>query len=161
MTNRGKKWYDRNERDVMQRLGLKPTAASGAGWVEKEDGQSDKIIAQLKSTDKSSITINKHDIDTLRHNAIVSHKTPIFLIQYLQSGELYVLCKIEDIEAISQEISEKSVDKDVNRCYNINIADPCAKIEPTSTIDASTQETREKCHNDYNKSFKRRKQKWI
>jgi hypothetical protein len=157
MATRGKKWYDKNEAEVMQRLGLKPTKASGAGWIEKEDGQSDTIIAQLKSTDKSSITIQKQDIDTLRHNAITAHKTPVFVLQFLQSGELYVLCKLEDIQEISQEINEKSVDKEQARCYNTNIGEVCTKNKNIKEVQKSTSIDREKFFKEYNKQFKRRK----
>lgn len=48
---RSGKFYRKNEAEVMESLGLKPTKNSGSGWVEKEDGQSDEIICQLKSTD--------------------------------------------------------------------------------------------------------------
>jgi hypothetical protein len=105
--NRGKKWYDKNEREVMQRMGLQPTKASGSGWIEKEDGQSNALMAQLKSTDKNSVTICKQDIDTLRHNAIVAHKTPLFVVQFLQSGELYILCKADDMHEISEELAQQ------------------------------------------------------
>ena len=45
------KFYRQNEAEVMKSLGLKPTKNSGSGWIEKEDGQNDYIICQLKSTD--------------------------------------------------------------------------------------------------------------
>ena len=157
MRNRGKKWYDKNEREVMERLGMKATRASGAGWIEKEDGQSDTLIAQLKSTDKNSITITKHDIDTLRHNAIISHKTPLFVVQFLQSGEIYALCKIEDIEQISQEINEKSVDKPDKPCYNSVTGEVRTKIY--NSVHESTPVAREQFFSEHDKQFKWRKKR--
>jgi hypothetical protein len=77
----------------MKSLGLKPTKNSGSGWVEKEDGISDAVICQLKSTDKESIKLNKRDIDVLNYNAGVCHKMPVFAIQFLQSNEVYLLVK--------------------------------------------------------------------
>ena len=56
---RSGKFYRRNEEDVMRRLGLEPTKNSGSGWIEKEDGQSEHVICQLKSTDAQSISIKK------------------------------------------------------------------------------------------------------
>lgn len=86
-------FYRKNEADVMRSLGLKPTKNSGSGWVEKEDGISDAVICQLKSTDKESIKLNKRDIDVLNYNAGVCHKMPVFAIQFLQSNEVYLLVK--------------------------------------------------------------------
>lgn len=77
----------------MKSLGLKPTKNSGSGWVEKEDGMSDAVICQLKSTDKESIRLNRRDIDVLNYNAGVCHKMPVFAIQFLQSNEVYLLVK--------------------------------------------------------------------
>ena len=66
MTNkRTTKFYRDNEADVMSALGFVPTSNSGAGWIEKEDGQNDYLIAQLKSTDAMSISIHQKDIKIL------------------------------------------------------------------------------------------------
>ena len=100
---RTSKFYRRNEAEVMKSLGLKPTPNSGSGWIFKEDGQSDEVICQLKSTDAESIRIYKKDLDTLSYNAAVTHKLPVFAIQFLQSNEVYLmakpdmLCEVADI----------------------------------------------------------------
>lgn len=99
---RSGKWYRKNEADVMRQLGLEPTKNSGSGWIEKEDGQSDKIICQLKSTDASSIKVSQQDLDTLQHNAWVSHKLPVFAVQFLQSGEVYLVLKPETLEGVAK-----------------------------------------------------------
>lgn len=91
------KFYRKNEADVMEQLGLTPTKGSGSGWLEKEDGYNDTILCQLKSTDAESITIKQHDLHTLLHNAIVSHKLPVFAIQYLNTGEVWLMAKPEDL----------------------------------------------------------------
>lgn len=101
---RSGKEYRNNEKEVMKMLGLNPTKNSGSGWVEKEDGISENIICQLKSTDAQSIRVVKQDLDTLQYNAVVSHKLPVFVIQFLQSNELYLLVKPGDIEDIVQYI---------------------------------------------------------
>ena len=62
---RSGKFYRKNEKEVMESLGLKPTYNSGSGWVEKEDGQNEDVICQLKSTDAQSIKINQKDIRIL------------------------------------------------------------------------------------------------
>lgn len=92
---RSGKWYRKNEKEVMEQLGLQPTKNSGSGWIEKEDGQSENVLCQLKSTDANSIKINKQDLDTLEYNCLVAHKLPVFAIQYLQSNEVYLVLKPE------------------------------------------------------------------
>ena len=101
---RSNKYYAKNEYELMTELGLKPTARSGAGWIEKEDGQNDMIIAQLKSSDAESIGIKLLDLHTLEHNAVVSHKIPLFVIQYLQSNEVYFIAKLGDFPDIAKYI---------------------------------------------------------
>lgn len=92
---RSGKFYRKNEAEVMKSLGLKPTKNSGSGWIEKEDGQSENVICQLKSTDANSIKVNKKDLDVLSYNAAVAHKLPVFAIQFLQSNEVYLIVKPE------------------------------------------------------------------
>lgn len=104
MMKRSFRFYRKNEADVMKSLGLKPTKNSGSGWVEKEDGISDAVICQLKSTDKESIKLNKRDIDVLNYNAGVCHKMPVFAIQFLQSNEVYLLVKPDMLTDVAKYI---------------------------------------------------------
>lgn len=85
-------------------LGLAPTPNSGSGWIVKEDGQSEHIICQLKSTDALSISVKKNDLDKLMHNSFVSHKIPVFALQFIKSGEVWVMTKPEYLEDISEYI---------------------------------------------------------
>lgn len=94
---RSGKFYRKNEAEVMKSLGLEPTPNSGSGPIWKEDGQSEKVICQLKSTDAQSIRVYKKDIDTLLYNAAVAHKIPVFAIQFLQSNEVYLLVRPEEL----------------------------------------------------------------
>ena len=64
MAKRSTKFYRKNEEEVMRSLGLTPTKNSGAGWIEKEDGQNEHVICQLKSTDAQSIRVIQKDIHT-------------------------------------------------------------------------------------------------
>ena len=101
---RSGKFYRKNEADVMRALGLNPTKNSGSGWIEKEDGQSDSVICQLKSTDAESIRIHKKDLDTLSYNAAVSHKLPVFAVQFIQSNEVYLLIKPDELCEVAKYI---------------------------------------------------------
>ena len=88
----------------MRMLGLEPTINSGSGPIEKEDGQSENLICQLKSTDANSIRIEKKDMDTLEYNALVAHKIPVFAIQFIQSNEVWIIVKPSNISDIARYI---------------------------------------------------------
>ena len=117
------KFYRKNEQEVMKSLGLKPTKNSGSGWIEKEDGQNDYVICQLKSTDAQSIRVNQKDIRILEHNASVAHKIPLFAIQFLNTGEVWIMAKPEDIQDVSQYISTGECKKresiDLSECEEL------------------------------------------
>lgn len=98
---RSGKFYRKNEAEVMRSLGLEPTPNSGSGWIVKEDGQSEDVICQLKSTDAMSIKINLKDIEALEYNALVAHKLPVFAIQFLCNNQTYLLVKPEDLQDVS------------------------------------------------------------
>lgn len=118
--NRGTKFYRRNEAEVMQRLGLRPTKNSGAGWIAKEDGESEDILCQLKSTDHQSISVKQVDLRQLENHAAVSHKIPVFAIQFLNTGEVWILAKPEhiNIKTKNQNFFEFGVDKEQEKEYN-------------------------------------------
>ena len=98
------KFYRKNEEEVMRTLGLKPTKNSGSTWIEKEDGQSDYVICQLKSTDAQSIKVNQKDIRTLEVNADIAHKIPLFAIQFLNTDEVWLMVKPIDIKEVAKYI---------------------------------------------------------
>lgn len=117
MPNRSTKEYRKNEAEVMRRLGFKETKNSGAGWIEKEDGQSEHCICQLKSTDNRSISIKQDDLHILEYNAAVSHKLPVFAFQFLNTDEVWVAIKESDIEAFKRliaSICEESKDDHID-----------------------------------------------
>lgn len=103
---RSTKFYRKNEVEVMESLGLKPTKNSGSGWIEKEDGQNDYVICQLKSTDAQSIKVNQKDIRVLEYNASVSNKLPLFAIQFLNTNEVWLMMKPEDVTEIAKYIKD-------------------------------------------------------
>jgi len=90
------KYFRKNEKQIMKDLRFTPTPGSGCGWVHKEDGQSQHAIAQLKSTDADSVRINLLDIKTLENNAAISHKNPVFVVQFLQTQDVYLLIRPTD-----------------------------------------------------------------
>lgn len=107
MARPGKFWH-KNEREVMELLGLRQVPGSGNGWVAKEDGESEHVLCQLKSTEASSIRVQKQDIDKLEYHALVSKKLPVFAIQFVRSGQVYLLVKPLDLDEVAKYIKSGS-----------------------------------------------------
>jgi hypothetical protein len=105
MAKRSTKFYRKNEEEVMKRFGFIPTKNSGAGWIEKEDGYNEFLLAQLKSTDADSVAIKIHDLHKLEYNSIVAHKIPVFMVEFIQHGEVYVMVKPNDLPSLSQYLN--------------------------------------------------------
>lgn len=114
MPKRSTKFYRKNEAEVMKQLGFKPTPNSGAGWVFKEDGQNDQCICQLKSTDKQSISIKQNDLHILEQNAVISHKLPVFALQFLNTSEVWVMIKPEDLGLIQSLVAGEDISEQLN-----------------------------------------------
>ena len=155
MANRSGKFYRKNESEVMKSLGLKPTPNSGSGWLVKEDGQNDSVICQLKSTDANSIRIVKQDIDRLNYNAIVAHKLPVFAIQFLQTNEVYLLVKPNDLTEVAKYITNP--DKYVVKQINSELIDLSSETKPVRTIKSSSTSKKEFLENNDSKFKKQTK----
>lgn len=95
------KWYSKNEKETLLKIGLTPTKRSGAGFIEKEDGYNEKVLAQLKTTDADSYRLKLDDLEKLKYNSMVAHKLPLFIIQFMKTGELYLVIKYEDIKDVT------------------------------------------------------------
>lgn len=100
MAKRRSKFWFKNEKELMASLGMKGTPGSGNRLI-KEDGQNEHLIAQLKSTEKSSITINLTDIQTLLYNATVAHKIPLFINQFI-GGPILISMRLEDVVNVAK-----------------------------------------------------------
>uniref|UniRef100_A0AAU8B163 Holliday junction resolvase n=1 Tax=Dulem virus 36 TaxID=3145754 RepID=A0AAU8B163_9CAUD len=129
MTKRSTKFYRKNEVEVMERLGFKPTSNSGAGWIQKCDGESDIAICELKSTDKESYRIQQSILRTLEYHASVSHKIPVFALQFLNTDEVWIMLKPEDLNELkllpdgkeNKDFPEITVDKEEEICYDKHV----------------------------------------
>ena len=152
---RSGKFYRKNEEEVMRSLGLEPTVNSGSGWIEKEDGQSEHIICQLKSTDANSISVKKLDLDKLARNAAVSHKLPVFAIQFLGSQEVYLLIKPEYLQEVSEYIETGKVESfDEFIGLDGTMASEVAR-EPTRVI-RSSDEARRRYRQEQSEKYKKK-----
>lgn len=153
---RSGKFYRKNEREVMESLGLKPTLNSGSGWVEKEDGQSEEVIAQLKSTDAQSIKVELKDIHTLEYNAEVAHKLPVFIVQFLATGETFLLVKPELLQELTQYLETgKVVD---NRLFTISdIPDMRPGSQPGRRMIKSSDKARDDVREELSSKYQKKR----
>ena len=153
---RSGKFYRRNEAEVMRSLGLKPTPNSGSGWIIKEDGQSEEVICQLKSTDANSIKVNKKDLDVLSYNAAVAHKLPVFAIQFLQSNEVYLIIKPEMLCEAAKYI-ETGEYESANEFVGIDLTEHEETTVSVKRVIKSSSNAREKFNEENEKRFKKEK----
>lgn len=153
---RSGKFYRKNEAEVMRSLGLKPTKNSGSGWIEKEDGQNDYIICQLKSTDAQSIRILQKDIRVLEENAAVVHKTPVFAIQFLNTNEVFIMCRPEDISTVAKYIETGACDRP-GIDFGIDLSNTEDTTVTTKRVISSAGSARQQFHKEREKKFKKEK----
>lgn len=139
------KFWFKNEKEVMKRLGFKPVKGSGSGWIHKEDGESEVALAQLKSTEAESYRLNYMDIEKLEYHASVSHKLPVFVIEFLNRGT-YLLFNVNDLDNLYHFLVENKVD----------IKDERIKIDEC----AVKRKRLESSKSDRQKFYKEREQKW-
>lgn len=102
------KFWFKNEKEVMKSLGFEPVKGSGSGWIHKEDGESEVALAQLKSTEAESYKLNYLDVQKLEYHATVSHKIPVFVIEFLNRGT-YILMNANDFSKIKELCIGKEV----------------------------------------------------
>lgn len=153
---RSGKFYRKNEAEVMKSLGLDPTPNSGSGWIVKEDGQNENVICQLKSTDASSISVKKLDIDKLEYNAMVAKKLPVFALQFLQSGDVFLLVRPEHLQEVSEYI-ESGIYESYNDFLGICSSDvSCLTGEPQKTIVSSSSSARDTFNEGMREKYKKK-----
>ena len=151
------KFYRKNEEEVMKSLGLKPTKNSGSGWIEKEDGQNDYVICQLKSTDAQSIKVNQKDIRTLEKNAMIEHKIPMFAIQFLNTGEVWLMLKPEDLPDAAEYILTGSIKENRLEQLGIDLEESEDLIAISHKSIKSSGSSRERFHEQQNKKYNKKR----
>jgi hypothetical protein len=133
MRKRSGKFYSNNEKEIMNLLGFKPTFASGSGDEEKEDGENDDALAQLKTTDADSFTINYLDLQKLEYHAAVAKKVPIFINQLLKHDALYVTVNVRDFPNLKNLILLRPIEtKTVIEVDTDDYAEASHKIKSSS-----------------------------
>lgn len=153
---RSGKFYYKNESEVMEMLGMKQVPGSGNGWVAKEDGENEKLLCQLKSTDSNSISVKKIDVDKLLLNAEVEHKLPVFAIQFLKSGEVYLLVRPLDINEVVKYLETGIVDRN----EDADVVDVKKRKRRMKTV-KSSESARKRFEVENNKKYKKKERSAI
>lgn len=118
MRKRSGKFYSKNEKETLSKLGFKPAPASGAGWVVKEDGENELAMVQLKSTDSTRYTLDMLDMKKLEYHAEVSSKIPIFIVQFLKEDRLYAIVPIDNLIDLKDCIEAGKIEEKVTISKN-------------------------------------------
>ena len=153
---RSTKFYRRNEAEVMESLGLKPTKNSGAQWIEKSDGQSETIICELKSTDAQSYRLKLEDLHTLEYNASVCYKIPVFGVQFLATQEVYLLVKPDMLCEAAQYI-ETGEYTNANAFIGVDLSEHEDMTAVGGRIIKSSSRAREQFKQEREQKFKKEK----
>ena len=90
-----KKRWQKQEKEVAEKIKGRRTKGSGAGWT-KGDVRSDKFIVEAKSTKHKSFRITIDLIEKLEADAFGSDKIPIFAIE-LENGRKKCYVVLEDV----------------------------------------------------------------
>lgn len=151
MKKRTGKFYFRNEKELLSSLGLTPAPQSGAGDVVKEDGENERIMVQLKSTDSDSYRLQMLDVKKLEYHAEVSHKVPVFLIQFLKHDKVYAVFELDYLEDIYNSLLlKKSPPKKKEIVEEISV---------NRSIVKSSKNAREKFLREREKQYEKRKKR--
>lgn len=140
MRRSGKDWL-KNEQEVMELLGLEQVPGSGSSWLAREDGSTEDVLCQLKSTDASSIRIQKQDVDELLINATIEHKLPVFAVQFRESNEVYLVVRPLDLPDLVKFIKDGKYTSDDDSVLQ-NVSHDFRR--PTKSIVKSSKSARDK-----------------
>ena len=165
MNKRSGKFYSKNEKKIMEKYGLKATPRSGSGWLIKEDGQNDHIIAQLKSTDANGYKLSLDDIDKLEYHAMVENKIPLFIIEFLQRDEVFFVLKPQDLIKLSKyleigEYKESEILNEINKEENENKEVKRKKVSSSNKARKKFYKELEKERELKNEKYRRKRNNW-
>lgn len=157
MAKRSGKFYYRNEREVMEMLGMKQVPGSGNGWVAKEDGENEHVLCQLKSTDADSYRLQKLDMDKLILHAMQDHKLPVFAIQFLKSDEVFLVMRPLDAPEVIEYLNTGRYTNDGSNDISelLNASDDTSKLP----VVKSSSRSRDRFNEERSKKFKKKERK--
>ena len=86
----------RQERSLAKEIGGSVNAGSGNGWVRKGDVRSEQELWECKITSAKSYSLKEMDLRTVVNQATVDGRIPVFLVEFLKSGDSYVILTKDD-----------------------------------------------------------------
>lgn len=140
----------------MELLGLEQVPGSGSSWIAREDGENDNVLCQLKSTDAQSIRVQLQDIHELQVHALISHKLPVFAIQFRDSNEVFLLVSPVQL----QEVAEYLVDPRKKSEKTEILGDGLGEWEPPEPV-GSAKRARERFQRENSKKFEKKEKSAI
>lgn len=149
------RYYGKNEAATMRELGLSPVPRSGAGWVHKEDGESEAVLCQLKSTDAGEARIRRIDLERLAYHAAISHKAPLFAIQFLRDGKIFFVIEKDKFAETAKAYAGKS--REAAAVGFLPCADVGQEAEPCCNLQ-DVRQSREEFEQERNLIFECRAQ---
>lgn len=124
--------------------------------IEKEDGQNEFIICQLKSTDAESIRVQQKDLRVLEYNAEVSHKFPIFALQFLNTGEVWLMAKPEDFTFVSKYIKTGEINELKKQRFDYLFTDDFEETAKSKVKEIKSSESaRNNYHEEQSKKYEK------
>lgn len=140
---------------MLRSIGLRPVSGSGSGWLEKEDGENEYILAQLKSTSAESYRVSLVDLDKLEYHASVSNKVPLFLVQFIECGRLYAIARIEDLQDLVQGLYAH----DSKQVKQVKFSFDSDNLPIQKKVKTSTAKSRESFYESQSKTYCRGRRK--
>lgn len=155
MRRSGRDWF-KNEKEVMELLGLKQVPGSGSSWVAREDGENENVLCQLKSTDAQSIRVQLQDIHELQIHALTSHKLPVFAIQFRQTNEVFLLISPLELHEAAQYLADPRVFKQLVLKPAMDAAVRETEDWDPPKVIKSSSKSREKFQREREKNYKKK-----
>lgn len=155
MRRSGRDWF-RNEKEVMELLGLNQVPGSGSSWVAREDGENENVLCQLKSTDAQSIRVQLQDIHELQIHALTSHKLPVFAIQFRQTNEVFLLISPLELHEAAQYLADPRVFKQLVLKPAMDAAVRETEDWDPPKVIKSSSKSREKFQREREKNYKKK-----
>lgn len=155
MRRSGRDWF-KNEKEVMELLGLNQVPGSGSSWVAREDGENENVLCQLKSTDAQSIRVQLQDIHELQIHALTSHKLPVFAIQFRQTNEVFLLISPLELHEAAQYLADPRVFKQLVLKPAMDAAVRETEDWDPPKVIKSSSKSREKFQREREKNYKKK-----
>lgn len=94
----------RQERTLAKQLQGSVNAGSGNGWVRKGDVRSDTELWECKVTSAKSYSLKQADLEKLNNQALLDGRMPVFLIEFMKTGDSFVVLSKDDFMELRGKI---------------------------------------------------------